>query len=333
MCFHPDGRRLAVVSGGIVQLRDLSDGKELATFKHPGDVVTLAWRSDGKVFATGCYDHDIYLWDVANPAQPLRILKGHFGAVVNLAFSHGGDLLFSNSWDSTDRLWDPMTGQQLVSRPGGVYREHHFGPDDQGLDDGWQVATGRECRTFHGRKKPPKWVTISPNGRFRGRLMASVGDDGVQLWDLAATREGDKLLATLPVGESMAVHFDPKGESLITDSKSAGLQRWPITPDPETGGLRIGPPQSLGLSARAPFFGNDPHFALSADGRTVAHSPQPGHVLLFDLENPRRKLLIESADLRHAAFSPDGRWLATGNWQGRGAKVWDAQTGKLAARS
>ena len=129
-----------------------SGGKEVATFKHPGGVARLAWRSDGKVFATGCYDHDIYLWDVANPAQPLRILKGHFGPVVNLAFSHGGDLLFSNSWDSTDRLWDPMTGQQLVSRPGGVYREHHFGPDDQGLDDGWQVATGRECRTFHGHK-------------------------------------------------------------------------------------------------------------------------------------------------------------------------------------
>jgi WD40 repeat protein len=251
--------------------------------------------------------------------------------VVNLRFSHGGDLLFSNSWDSTDRLWDPMTGQQLVSRPGGVYREHLFGPDDQGLDDGWQVATGRECRTFHGHKKLPRWVTISPNGLFRGRLMASVGDDGLQLWDLAATREGDKLLdTTLPVGESMAVHFDPKGESLITDSKRVGLQRWPITADPQTDGLRIGPPQSLGLSARAPFFGNDPDFALSADGRTVAHSPDPGHVLLFDLDDPRRKLHIESAALRHAAFSPDGRWLATGNWQGRGAKVWDAQTGKLA---
>src|SRR5262249_18248426 len=47
-------------------------------------------------------------------------------------------------------------------------------------------------------------------------------------------------------------------------------------------------------------------------------------------ENPRRKLLIESPYLRFAAFSPDGRWLATGNWQGRGVKVWDVQTGTLA---
>src|SRR5262249_39838674 len=56
--FHPDGRRLAVVSGRTVQLRDLEGGKELTTFQHPGGVAALAWRGDGKVFATGCYDHD-----------------------------------------------------------------------------------------------------------------------------------------------------------------------------------------------------------------------------------------------------------------------------------
>ncbi|HEV3256199.1 MAG TPA: protein kinase, partial [Gemmataceae bacterium] len=326
MHFHPDGRRLAVVSHNIVHLRDLSGGEEQVTFKHPDNIYQLAWRSDGKVFATGCQDHDIYLWDVSNPAQPLRTLKGHYGAVVGLGFSHGGGLLLSTSWDSTNRLWDPISGQQLVSKPEALHSCCcQFGPDDQGLDHGWQVATGRECRIFYSHQKPD-WVTISP----RGRLMASVSTDGVVLWDLAATREGDKQLATLPVGSSRAVHFDPKGESLITVSKSLGLQRWPIAADAETGGLRIGPPQSLGLSARAPMPANDPDFALSADGRTIAHSPHAGQVLLFDLENSHRKFLLVSPGLRFAAFSPDGRWLATGHWRGRGVKVWDAQTGKLA---
>jgi WD40 repeat protein/tetratricopeptide (TPR) repeat protein len=324
--FHPDGHRLAVVSGSIVQLRDLADGKLLATFNHPGGVATLAWRSDGKVFATGCHDHDIYLWDVTNPLQQLRILKGHYGSVVLLAFSHGGDLLLSTSWDSTGRLWDAKTGQQMVCRPAGAHLDLHFGPDDQALHDGWQVATGRECRTFHGHKRP-RWVAISPSGR----LMASASNDGVRLWDLAAAREGDKELATLSVGACARACFDPKGESLITEGRD-GLHRWPITPDPQTGGLQIGPPRSLGMSAPLtllfPEF--DPDFTLSANGRTVAHNPQRGQALLFDLENPRRKLLIESSYLRFPDFSPDGRWLATGNWQGRGAKVWDAQTGKLA---
>ncbi len=326
--FHPDGRRLAVVSGSTIQLRDLEGGKELATFQHPGGVAALAWRDDGKVFATGCYDHDIYLWDVAKPAQPLRVLKGHFGEVVHLAFSHGGDLLFSNSWDSTNRLWDPRTGQQLLSKPGGLYYEHQFGPDDQGLDYGWQVATGRECRTFHG-PKGLRWVAVSP----QGRLLASVCADRVQLWDLTAIREGNKELTTLAVGLGARAHFDPKDGSLITDGNKAGLQRWPITPDPETGGLRIGPPLSLGLSARAPllFRQYDPDFTISADGRTLAHSPQNGKVLLYDPENPGRKLLVEeSPSQRFPALSPNGRWLATGNWHGRGVKVWNTRTGELA---
>jgi WD40 repeat protein/tetratricopeptide (TPR) repeat protein len=216
-----------------------------------------------------------------------------------------------------------MTAQQLVSIPGDLYCQ--FGPDDQGLDYDWRVAAGRECRTFHGPKEL-KWVAISPNGR----LMASACADGVRLWDVRASREGDRELATLPVGLAARAHFDPKGESLITDG-SAGLQRWPIAPDPETDGLRIGPPQSVGLSARAPLIlpGYDADVALSADGRTVAHCPLTGQALLFDPFNPQRKLHIEAPRLRHASFSPDGKWLATGNWRGRGAKVWDAQTGGL----
>src|SRR5262249_43360933 len=88
----------------------------------------------------------------------------------------------------------------------------------------------------------------------------------------------------------------------------------------------------LGLSAWAPLlsWGYFADFALSADGRTVAYVPQTGQVLLFDLEDSRRKLLLETPGLHLPAFSPDGRWLATGNWEGRGVKVWDAHRGKLA---
>jgi WD40 repeat protein len=325
--FHPDGRRLTVVCRGNVELRDLSNGGTVATFKHPGSVASLAWRSDGKVFASGCFDHDIYLWDAGHSKEPLRIMKGHLSAVVSLAFSHGGDLLLSDSWDSTTRLWDPLTGQQLVIKPGYACYQHEFSPDDQRLDHSTYVATGRECRTFQGAKSL-SWVAISPGGR----LMASASGDGggVRLWDLEANCASDKDLPRLPIGTAAPCRFDPNGGSLITDG-SAGLQRWPITSDAVTGQLRIGPPQSLAVPStyRLPKHEYDPAFALSADGRAIAHSPRPGLVYLLDPNSPRNKVPIKSPALRFPAFSPDGRWLATGNWRGRGVKVWDARTGAL----
>jgi hypothetical protein len=160
--------------------------------------------------------------------------------------------------------------------------------------------------------------------------MASVSEDGVRLWDLAATREGDKLLGTLSGFGGRAVAFDPAGDGLFTDDRGAGFRRWPIAADPQTGAVRVGPPQSPGLCAQAPYLWDpyEPDFVLAPDGRTVAHSPCLGQVTLFDWQNPGRKLLIEGSCLRRPALSPDGRWLATGNWHGRGAKVWDAQTGE-----
>lgn len=331
--FHPDGRRLAVVSNSLIQLRDLNNGAELARFKHPSGVYVMAWRSDGQAFATGCHDHDIYLWDVRNSLQPLQIMKGHFGSVVRLGFSRCGDLLLSESWDSTIRLWSPGLGRQLLVEPAAFSCEHRFAADDQNIDACWRLATGRECRTFCHSKLLNR-ITISP----QGRLMASVSVVGVRLWDLSATVEGNKELAALPTGPAMAVQFDATGDHLITDG-SLGFQRWPIKWLPQPSGpeavtVQIGPPESLDLSVR-PGPGDpdyDPDLALSADGRTIAHSPRQGRVDLFQLDNPRREVAIDSPQLRFAAFSPDGQWLATGTWRGFGANVWDASTGKLARK-
>src|SRR5262245_49355055 len=342
--FHPDGKRLVVVSGNSIHFRHVDDTAGLIqqlsqlvqesnwfgrpAFQHPSAIWSIAWRGDGKIFATGCggQPFDIYVWDVDNPDQPLRVLKGHSEPVVSLAFNRRGDMLLSESWDSSLRLWDPMVGQ-LLRTPAG-FRSYSFGDDDQRLNERWQVATGRECRTLH-ETKTPTWATICPEGPLKGRLMASVSTRGVQLWDLMSTREGDQKLTTLDIGMALSVQFDAAGKHLITDSKTIGLQRWPLNADPETGSLMVGPPQSPGLSAQARSIwpNYDPDFVLAADSRTIAHCPGPtGHAVLFDLDQPDQKRLIDSPGLRHAAFSPDGRWLATGNWQHHGARVWNART-------
>src|SRR5207302_7655964 len=100
----------------------------------------------------GCEDARTYVWDAATWRQQ-AILEGHDQSVPWLSFNHAGNVLASRSWDGTTRLWDPVSGRQLVSAPGAALR---FSPDDRRLafiEDArigiWEVADGRECRTLH----------------------------------------------------------------------------------------------------------------------------------------------------------------------------------------
>src|SRR5205823_5609386 len=157
------------------------------------------WRGDGRLLAVGCADQRIYVWDHAQ-GRMQSVLEGHTsGGELVFKFSHGGDFLISTSWDCTTRLWDPVTGRQLV-----VLAGHHFvdlrrddrqvalvrfgeRSNDLGL---WEVAGGWECRTLHhglvGNRTPrpagpePEAVDFSPDGH----LLLSGGDDGARLWDL-----------------------------------------------------------------------------------------------------------------------------------------------------
>src|SRR5262245_4177517 len=130
-CLHPKGRKLAIGSWKLpgVEIHDLDTG-EAMTLSHPRGVRGLAWRDDGKLLATAC-DIWVYVWDVANPRQPLQVLRGHQGVTIRVAFNHGGDLLASESWDGTTRLWDGFTGKQMVSTPysGAGYRFPQSSPN------------------------------------------------------------------------------------------------------------------------------------------------------------------------------------------------------------
>jgi tetratricopeptide (TPR) repeat protein len=111
-------------------------------------------------------------------------------------------------------------------------------------------------------------------------------------------------------------------------SGATGLLRWPVVRF-APGELRLGPPESFGLLAGLP----TGRLCLGEGGRTLAvvSDGEIGRVAVLDLRGRDPPIILAGhAGLERVSLSPDGRWLATGTWQGNGVKVWDLHSGALA---
>ena len=151
----------------------------------------------------------------------LLTLRGHTDAVNGVAYSPDGTRLASASSDGTVRVWDAITGQELLT-PSPATRTTSdavaFSPDGRRLasagDDRtvqvWDVDDrAAESARFMGHTGPVRSVAFSPDGT---RLVSAGWDRTVRVWDADDRQEvafspltghGDWIAAwrTAPMGD------------------------------------------------------------------------------------------------------------------------------------
>ena len=67
--------------------------------------MSVAFRQDGKLLASGSRDGELKLWDFPG-GKELHAFKGHSDAITGVVFHPDGQQLATASLDHTVRLWD-----------------------------------------------------------------------------------------------------------------------------------------------------------------------------------------------------------------------------------
>ena len=344
VAFDPTGRKLACWNQRWLDILDSLTGKEIQrigtgnpeTVEPPdgsdGDdyLYRLAWSADGKFLIAPGRDARVYLWN-AQSGRLVQLLLGHPEAVDSVAVSPSSDLAATSAADGNTRLWEVLTGRLLAAVPGQAWNLA-FSADGRFLGPG-RLGLTTNClfefvRPTCFRRLAP--ATLESGGRKvhatdfspDGRLVAMAGEDGVLLWDLAAGR----FLVTLPIVGPCSALFDPEGSALLISANE--LSRWPLRYQEESGTnmLSIGPRQALGPGGSSWSF-----LTLDRPRAKLAAASRNQRAIILSLRRATNFVQLESVHPGGVTIdlSPDGRFAATGIWNGSGVRIWDALTGKL----
>jgi WD40 repeat protein len=242
LAYSPNGRRIVSCreGGPWVDLRDAETGRRIAlTAAHNGVVHAVAFRPDGRRFASIARDGSIKEWD-ADDGRAIRTLPGHAGGGFGLAYNPDGTTLASVGWDGTVRLWDAADGGPrgvLLGASRGQHNYHGnplaFSPDGRRIatttEDGtvavWDIAGGRRVLTLRGHTGEVNDVAFSPDGH---RIATAGADATIKLW---AAADGMEVFTLRGHGSSvLTVGYSPDGRRIVSSSIDGTVKVW--DPDP-----------------------------------------------------------------------------------------------------
>jgi WD40 repeat protein/tRNA A-37 threonylcarbamoyl transferase component Bud32 len=333
IAISPDGKLLA--SAGLdrtVRTWDLATGEPRRAFRGAIKFRGVQFSPDGRLLAAvgGTMNEQgigaVKIWDLATGAE--RPVAASHPADC-LAFSPDSQRLATAGNDQTVKVWDTLSGQEVISLGGhrDWVRGVAFSPDGHrlvsaSLDHTVRVWDGRPMEkaplqadtvlTLRGHGNSVNALAFHPT---QPRLVTAGADGNLKVWDTATGRELRTLSGSF--GSIWGVDFSPDGRFLAAGGGGDSA----ILLDAETGAKirQIGRHDGLLTSV-----------AFSSDGRRLATGGTDGGVMISDVSTGAvlHHLAVGGWGVRSVTFSPDagGRLLAAGGNDGR-VWVWDAATG------
>jgi WD40 repeat protein/serine/threonine protein kinase len=315
VAFSPDGRRLATVGGGIalhpdpeIKIWNAETGQAVRRLRgHVGGLRSVAFSPDGRHLASCGLDQTVKLWDTASWEEVLTLriwdatpldgeptpenltLRGHAGAVTDVAFHPNGSSLVSAGMDGMVQVWNVRSGEKRDTL--------HVNP-----------------RTYIVR------VAYSPDGRQLAVASGESGRTAVTIWETASAQQLESFPGT---GAEMCVAFSPDGRHVASAGMASANMKFDVRIREATTGHLLRVVQNHDWPIFGLAFSPDGSYlaSCSSDGTVRICNWKTGEQLT--VLQPR-----SAGRVAGVAFSLDGQWLASANWD-RTVRVWKTSTWEL----
>lgn len=311
LVIRPDGAALALAIAGDsprVELRSAVTGDVEKALALDSDPYQVAWLGRGDAVAIACGDGRVLVHD-GFESPPRLVLAGHTAEVVDVIACPERALLATYSWDETTRLWDTLTGRELVELSARALGFDRTGQRFASLDarswSSWRIHHGdmvRAARAHVG--KAPVAVAISADGE----LVATVGPDGIFVW---APRSADPPCRITDRG-ACAAEFLSDGRTLVACATD--------------GIVRIDAAGAAPAVLVLP--GDYEDIAVAGDGSCLAALSRDRVQVLDARTFAGIRSLAGGGGLEYVTMSGDGGRVAAGSWRGSGVHVWGIDAGE-----
>ncbi|KAI4367513.1 hypothetical protein MLD38_023243 [Melastoma candidum] len=242
----------------------------------------------GHLILSAGMDTKVKIWDVVNSGKCMRTYMGHSKAVRDISFCNDGTKFLTAGYDKLIKYWDTETGKVISS-----------------------FSTG----------KVPYVVKLNPDDDKQNILLAGMSDKKIVQWDMNTgqiTQEYDQHL-----GAVNTITFVDDNRRFVTSSDDKSLRVW-----------EFGIPVVIKYISE-PHMHSMPSISLHPNTNWLAAQSLDNQILIYSTRerfqlNKKKRFAghIVAGYACQVNFSPDGRFVMSGDGEGR-CWFWDWKSCKV----